>query len=103
MGTMLAKPKRAAGGDRKTGASDGFRRDNRGLMIPHFLQRMRFRTANVLQASLYSAWHGVWPVRAYLTGNWSVAAALSQAGPLLAGTFVAGLVYGYLFWRTGSL
>jgi hypothetical protein len=61
---MLARPKRAAGGDRKVGANDGFRRDNRGLMIPHFLRRMRFCTANVLQAIPFSALHVVWPARA---------------------------------------
>lgn len=59
----------------------------RGIMLPHFLQRMRFRTANLLQASLFAAWHLVWPLKAYLNGDVSA----------------AGLVYGYLFWRTGSL
>jgi uncharacterized protein len=75
----------------------------RGLMVPHFLQRMRFPAANALQASLFSTWHLVWPAKAYLTGNLSAAYVLAQAGPLLAGSLVAGLVYGYLFWRTGSL
>ena len=59
----------------------------RRIMLPHFLQRMRFRTANMLQASLFAAWHLVWPLKAYLNGDVSA----------------AGLVYGYLFWRTGSL
>jgi membrane protease YdiL (CAAX protease family) len=75
----------------------------RGIMLCHFLQRMRFRTANLLQASLFAAWHMVWPIKAYLTGDVSAAGALAQAGLLALGTFVAGLVYGYLFWRTGSL
>ena len=75
----------------------------RGLMLPHFLQRMGFRSANLLQASLFAAWHLVWPIKAYLTGDVSAIGALAQAGLLLLGTFVAGLVYGYLFWRTGSL
>ena len=59
----------------------------RRIMLPHFLQSMRFRTANLLQASLFAAWHLVWPLKAYLNGDVSA----------------AGLVYGYLFWRTGSL
>ena len=59
----------------------------RRIMLPHFLQRMRFRTANLLQASLFAAWHLVWPLKAYLNGDVSA----------------AGLVYGYLFWRTDSL
>jgi membrane protease YdiL (CAAX protease family) len=75
----------------------------RGIMLPHFLQRMRFRTANLLQAGLFAAWHLVWPLKAYLTGDASVAGAVAQASLLLLGTFVAGLVYGYLFWRTDSL
>jgi hypothetical protein len=29
----------------------------RGLMLPHFLQRMRGRAANLLQAGLFCAWH----------------------------------------------
>jgi uncharacterized protein len=75
----------------------------RGLMLTHFLQSMRFRNADLLQASLFAAWHLVWPIKAYLTGDVSATGALAQAGLLLSGTFVAGLVYGYLFWRTGSL
>lgn len=75
----------------------------RGIMLPHFVQRMRFRTANLLQASLFAAWHLVWPIKAYLNGDVSAVGAFAQASLLLLGTFVAGLVYGYLFWRTGSL
>jgi membrane protease YdiL (CAAX protease family) len=75
----------------------------RGIMLTHFLQRMRFRIANALQAVLFAAWHLVWPLKAYLTGDASAAGAFAQAGNLLLGTFVAGLVYGYLFWCTDSL
>jgi membrane protease YdiL (CAAX protease family) len=75
----------------------------RGIMLPHFLQRLRFRTANMLQAALFAAWHLVWPLKAYLTGDVSAAGAVAQVGLLLLGTFVAALVYGYLFWRTDSL
>lgn len=75
----------------------------RGLLLPHFLQRLRFRNANLLQATLFAAWHLVWPIKAFLLGDASAAGALAQGGLLLLGTFVAGLVYGYLFWRTGSL
>lgn len=75
----------------------------RGVMVPHFMQRMGFWRANLLQAGLFSAWHLVWPIKAYLIGDVSAANAFAQAGLLLTGTFVAGLVYGYLFWRTSSL
>jgi uncharacterized protein len=75
----------------------------RGIMLTHFLKRIRFRTANVLQALLFAAWHLVWPLKAYLMGDASAAGLLAQTGSLLLGTFVAALVYGYLFWLTGSL
>jgi uncharacterized protein len=75
----------------------------RGIMLPHFLQRMRFRWANVLQAGLFAAWHLVWPIHSYLSGDSSAAGAMAQGALLLLGTFVAALVYGYLFWRTDSL
>ncbi len=75
----------------------------RGIMLPHFLQRMRFRRANLLQAALFSAWHLVWPIKAWLSGDVSAGGAVAQAGLLLSGAFIAGLVFGYLFWRTGSL
>jgi membrane protease YdiL (CAAX protease family) len=75
----------------------------RGIMLPHFLQRMRFRTANLLQAALFAAWHLVWPLEAYLSGEVSAAGAAAQVASLLLGSFVAGLVYGFLFWRTDSL
>jgi membrane protease YdiL (CAAX protease family) len=75
----------------------------RGIMLTHFLQRLRFRTANLLQAVLFAAWHLVWPLKAYLAGEVSAASVLAQTLSLLLGTFVAALVYGYLFWRTDSL
>ena len=75
----------------------------RGVMLPHFLQRMRFCSANLLQAGLFSAWHLVWPVKAYLMGDVSAAGAFAQAALLLSGAFIAGLVFGYMFWRTDSL
>jgi membrane protease YdiL (CAAX protease family) len=75
----------------------------RGIMLTHFMQRMRFRSANLLQAALFALWHVVWPVKAFLTEDVSAAGAMAQGGTLLLGTFVAGLVYGYLFWVTDSL
>lgn len=75
----------------------------RGIMLPHFLQRFRFPVANVLQATLFSAWHLVWPLKSYLTGGVSLTGALARGGLLILGTFVAGIIYGYLFWHTDSL
>jgi membrane protease YdiL (CAAX protease family) len=75
----------------------------RGIMLTHFLQRWRLGAANLLQAVLFAAWHLVWPLKAYLAGDASAGGAVAQGSSLLLGTFVAALVYGYLFWRTGSL
>jgi uncharacterized protein len=75
----------------------------RGLMLPHFLQKMQLPAANLLQATLFAAWHLVWPIKAYLSGDASAGEAFAQAGMLLSGAFIAGLVFGYLFWVTGSL
>ena len=47
--------------------------------------------------------HLVWPIKAYLTGETSGAGAVAQASLLLLGTFIAALIYGFLFWRTNSL
>ena len=57
----------------------------------------------MLQAALFGAWRLVWRLKAYLTGDVSAAGAVAQAGSLGLGAVVAGLVYGYLFWRTDSL
>jgi uncharacterized protein len=75
----------------------------RGVMLTHFLQRMRFTSANLLQASLFAVWHVVWPIKAYLSGAISGAEAFSQGCVLIFGAFIAGIVFGYLFWRTDSL
>jgi len=75
----------------------------RGVMLPHFMQRMGFWAANLLQAALFASWHLVWPLKSYLTGDVSLGGAFARGGLLVLGTFVAGLVYGYLYWRTDSL
>ena len=75
----------------------------RGIMLPHFLQRMSFRAANLLQAVLFASWHLVWPIKAYLTGETSAAGAVGEASLLVLGTFIAASIYGFLFWRTDSL
>jgi membrane protease YdiL (CAAX protease family) len=75
----------------------------RGIMLTHFLRWWRFGAANLLQAVLFAAWHLVWPLKAYLTGDASTASIMAQTGSLLLGTFVAALVYGFLFRRTDSL
>jgi hypothetical protein len=63
-------------------------------MLPHFLQRLSFRRANLLQASLFALWHLVWPVKSYLTRQASAGGALAEAGNLLVATGIPGPVYG---------
>lgn len=75
----------------------------RGLMIPHFRRAMGFWQANTLQAALFSVWHVVWPIKSYLTGDASLAAAGGEAGMLIFATFVSGFVFGYLYMKTDSL
>lgn len=75
----------------------------RGVMLPHFRIRMRFWQANLLQAFLFALWHLVWPLKSYLTGKASLGGALTEAWMLALATFVSGAVFGYLFYRTGSL
>jgi len=75
----------------------------RGVMLPHFMDSVSFRWANVLQAALFGLWHAVWPVKSLVTGDLTVEAAAMEAVGLVLTTAAAGLVFGYLFFRTGSL
>lgn len=75
----------------------------RGVMIPHFMRSLSFRWANLLQAAIFGLWHAVWPVKDLITGNLTAGAALSEAIGLVLTTTAAGLVFGYLFYKTGSL
>ncbi len=75
----------------------------RGVMLPHFMGELSFHRANLLQALLFGLWHAVWPMKDAVTGDLTVGAALTEAVGLVLVTMAAGLVFGYLFYRTGSL
>lgn len=75
----------------------------RGVMLPHFMSTMSFRWANLLQALLFGLWHAVWPAKSLVTGELTAGAALTEAAGLVLTTTAAGLVFGYLFFKTGSL
>jgi membrane protease YdiL (CAAX protease family) len=75
----------------------------RGVMLPHFMRSLSFRWANLLQAALFGLWHAVWPVKSLITGDLTMGAAVTEAVSLVLTTTVAGLVFGYLFYKTGSL
>jgi membrane protease YdiL (CAAX protease family) len=76
----------------------------RGVMIPLFRVRLTFWQANWLQAFLFSIWHLVWVVKWYQTGM------VETPEEILFGVFsnsvpqlLMGLVWGYMYLKTGSL
>lgn len=75
----------------------------RGVMLPHFMRSLSFRWANLLQATLFGLWHAVWPIKSLITGKLTLEAAMLEAGGLVLTTTAAGLLFGYLFYKTDSL
>jgi membrane protease YdiL (CAAX protease family) len=75
----------------------------RGVMLPHFMRRFSFWKANALQASLFALAHLVFPLSSWLSGEATAVEAGIQAVSLLVLTFIGGLVFGYLYYRTNSL
>jgi membrane protease YdiL (CAAX protease family) len=75
----------------------------RGVMLPHFMLRFSFWKANVLQAFLFGLAHLVWPLSSWARGQATPEEAITEAASLLIFTTVGGLVFGYLYYRTGSL
>ena len=75
----------------------------RGIMLPHFMSSLSFRWANLLQAVLFGLWHAVWPLKSLVTGDITAGTAATEAIGLVVTTTAAGLVFGYLFFKTGSL
>ena len=75
----------------------------RGLILPHIMLKFSFWKANVLQAFLFGLAHLVFPLSSWLWGQATAGAAVSEAAFLLIFTTLGGLVFGYLYYRTGSL
>jgi uncharacterized protein len=75
----------------------------RGVMLPHLMRRMSFWRANALQAILFGLAHLVFPIHSWLGGKATLDEALAEAALLLVATTVGGVVFGYLYYRTGSL
>jgi CAAX protease family protein len=75
----------------------------RGVMLPHLMRRFRFWQANALQAFLFGLAHLVWPLSSWVRGQATAGEAAAEAVSLLVLTTVGGLVFGYLYYRTGSL
>jgi membrane protease YdiL (CAAX protease family) len=75
----------------------------RGVILPHLMLRFRFWKASALQATLFGFAHLVFPLSSWVSGQASAREAFAEAIPLLIFTFLGGLVYGYLYYRTDSL
>jgi len=76
----------------------------RGVMIPLFRKRLSFWQTNWLQAVLFGAWHLPWALKWYQTGI------IETPGEITMGVvtnffpqILLGLVWGYMFLKTGSL
>ena len=75
----------------------------RGIMLRLFLVKHFRWGAILLQASLFAAWHLSWPLRHILDGTSTLGEAAFEALVLIVATSVAGIVYGYLYLKTGGL
>jgi membrane protease YdiL (CAAX protease family) len=75
----------------------------RGVMLPHLMRRFSFWQANTLQAFLFGLAHLVWPLSSWVSGQATAGEAAAEAAFLMVATTVGGLVFGYLYYRTGSL
>ncbi len=75
----------------------------RGVMLPQLMRRFSFWQANALQAFLFGLAHLVWPLSSWARGQATSGEAVAEAAFLLVAATVGGLVFGYLYYRTGSL
>ena len=75
----------------------------RGVFLPVLKARFRFWKANLFQSLLFGAWHLVWPLKYYLSGEQSLFGAFMYAIVLLLGTVTFGFIWGYMFEKTSSL
>lgn len=75
----------------------------RGVMLTHFRTQLSPWQANLLQAVLFGLWHFVWPLKTFLQGRATAATSLGMGLMYLAASGIIGLLYGYMFLRTGNL
>jgi membrane protease YdiL (CAAX protease family) len=76
----------------------------RGLMIPLLLTKLSFMRTNWLQAFLFGAWHLMWVVKYYQLGTVQTSGEISMSAFLnFAPQLLLGLVWGYMYFKTGSL
>jgi uncharacterized protein len=75
----------------------------RGVVLPHLMQKLDFWKANAGQALLFGLAHLVFPLSDWASGQATAGEAVGEAVTLLIFATVGGLVFGYLYYRTGSL
>ena len=75
----------------------------RGVMLISFMAIIRPGRANLLQGFLFGLWHVVWPINSYLGGFISAGAAISWSVEYVLSSMTIGLLFGYMFLKTGSL
>lgn len=75
----------------------------RGLLLPTFKTRHSFWKANLIQALLFGAWHLVWPLKSFLTGDQSFAGAMMSGLIIMLGTATFGFIWGYMLEKSNSL
>jgi uncharacterized protein len=76
----------------------------RGAMIPLFRTRLSFWQTNWLQAVLFGAWHLPWALKWYLNGTIQTPVQITVG--IVTNFFpqiLLGLVWGYMFLKTGNL
>ena len=75
----------------------------RGVMLLCFMAIMSPRGAIILQGFLFGLWHVVWPINSYLGGFISAGAAIGWSIEYVLSSMMIGLLFGYMFLKTGSL
>ena len=75
----------------------------RGAMLRHFRRKLPFWGATLLAAGYFSFWHITGPIRNLMDGKADLGGAAFEAFIILLATFVAGIVYGYLYLKTDNL
>ena len=75
----------------------------RGAMLRHFRRKLPFWGATLLAAGYFSFWHITGSIRNLMDGKADLGGAAFEAFIILLATFVAGIVYGYLYLKTDNL
>ena len=75
----------------------------RGAMLRHFRLKLSLWGATLLGAGYFSIWHIAGPIRNLMDGKADLGGAAFEAFALLLGTFIAGIVYGYLYLETDNV